>query len=381
MTCRKAPLCGLSCVSAVVLVDSDGRILVTQRPQGKSMEGLWEFPGGKIEQGETPEYALCRELHEELGIMTCPACLQPVAFASHSYDDFHLLMPVFACRNWKGEVTSREKSGDEMGIKTGVVHAGDAAGGYSPDPLDPSEFVMFPPAAREIIQNSIDMFWGCAAPDHARLLCLSGHDFYDHPVKPIARIQCRGTDGETEGDCLAHEDQLPFKTETMTHIVVTHMLELTACPGDMMREIARVMEPEGRLLLVVANRGGLWARRDDTILGLGQPYTLGQITGVLDAAKLRIERTRHALLVPPMHNQRWFARLSRIFEPLAPFFPFFCGVHVVEVVKKVHALPPGTKAPAEKQAAWGKPALSGLSFEPRLGNQQIKPVPLSGKKS
>ena len=89
-------------VSAVLLIDADDRILLAQRPKGKSMAGLWEFPGGKVKDGETPEYALIRELNEELGIMTGVDCLQPIVFASHSYDDFHLLMPVFACRTWKG---------------------------------------------------------------------------------------------------------------------------------------------------------------------------------------------------------------------------------------------------------------------------------------
>ena len=78
-------------VAAAVLIDSDNRILIAQRPEGKPMAGLWEFPGGKINQGETPEYALVRELHEELGILTCMDCLTPLTFASHSYDDFHLL--------------------------------------------------------------------------------------------------------------------------------------------------------------------------------------------------------------------------------------------------------------------------------------------------
>lgn len=95
-------------VAAVVLVDRDGRVLLAQRPPGKKMAGLWEFPGGKIEAGETPEAALVRELHEELGIDTRTSCLAPLAFASHAYDDFHLVMPVFACRVWKGNVTARE---------------------------------------------------------------------------------------------------------------------------------------------------------------------------------------------------------------------------------------------------------------------------------
>ncbi|MCK4711606.1 MAG: 8-oxo-dGTP diphosphatase MutT [Marinosulfonomonas sp.] len=89
-------------VSAVALIDRDGRILLAQRPEGKSMAGLWEFPGGKIEPGETPEIALIRELEEELGINTWSSCLAPLTFASHSYDDFHLLMPLFACRKWQG---------------------------------------------------------------------------------------------------------------------------------------------------------------------------------------------------------------------------------------------------------------------------------------
>ncbi|MDQ7071501.1 MAG: 8-oxo-dGTP diphosphatase MutT [Rhodobacterales bacterium] len=95
-------------VSAVALIDVDGRVLLAQRPAGKSMAGLWEFPGGKIEEGETPEIALIRELEEELGIDTWESCLAPIAFASHSYDDFHLLMPLFACRKWQGVPRARE---------------------------------------------------------------------------------------------------------------------------------------------------------------------------------------------------------------------------------------------------------------------------------
>lgn len=95
-------------VAAVALIDADGRVLLARRPPGKAMAGLWEFPGGKVEPGETPEAALIRELHEELGIDTQAACLAPLTFASHRYDDFHLLMPLFACRRWQGIVTPRE---------------------------------------------------------------------------------------------------------------------------------------------------------------------------------------------------------------------------------------------------------------------------------
>ncbi len=95
-------------VSAVALIDVDGRVLLAQRPEGKSMAGLWEFPGGKVEQGETPEAALIRELQEELGIDTWASCIAPLTFASHSYEDFHLLMPLFACRKWDGIVQGRE---------------------------------------------------------------------------------------------------------------------------------------------------------------------------------------------------------------------------------------------------------------------------------
>lgn len=95
-------------VSAVALIDPDGRVLLAKRPVGKSMAGLWEFPGGKVEEGETPEAALIRELQEELGIDTWASCLAPLTFASHSYDDFHLIMPLFACRKWDGTPQSRE---------------------------------------------------------------------------------------------------------------------------------------------------------------------------------------------------------------------------------------------------------------------------------
>lgn len=95
-------------VAAVALIDPEGRVLLAQRPEGKSMAGLWEFPGGKVETGETPETALIRELQEELGIETWNSCLAPLSFASHSYDEFHLLMPLFACRKWQGIVRPQE---------------------------------------------------------------------------------------------------------------------------------------------------------------------------------------------------------------------------------------------------------------------------------
>ena len=95
-------------VVACALIDPDDRILLAQRPEGKSMAGLWEFPGGKVDASETPEEALVRELKEELDIETKPACLAPLTFASHSYDDFHLLMPLYVCRRWWGIARPRE---------------------------------------------------------------------------------------------------------------------------------------------------------------------------------------------------------------------------------------------------------------------------------
>ena len=95
-------------VAACALVDVDGRVLIARRPQGKTMAGLWEFPGGKVEPGELPEQTLIRELKEELGIDVTEACIAPLTFASHRYDDFHLLMPLWICRRWEGIVAARE---------------------------------------------------------------------------------------------------------------------------------------------------------------------------------------------------------------------------------------------------------------------------------
>ncbi|MCR9124957.1 MAG: (deoxy)nucleoside triphosphate pyrophosphohydrolase [Rhodobacteraceae bacterium] len=121
-------------VAAVALVDVDGRILLAQRPEGKSMAGLWEFPGGKVEPGETPEVALIRELHEELGIDTWQSCLAPLTFASHAYDDFHLLMPLFVCRKWQGVARPRE------GQTLAWVHARDLRN-Y---PMPPADIPLIP---------------------------------------------------------------------------------------------------------------------------------------------------------------------------------------------------------------------------------------------
>ncbi len=96
-------------VAAVALIDTDGRVLLSKRPEGKSLAGLWEFPGGKVEVSEKPETALIRELKEELAIDVTESCLAPLTFASHAYEDFHLLMPLYVCRRWKGQVSPQEQ--------------------------------------------------------------------------------------------------------------------------------------------------------------------------------------------------------------------------------------------------------------------------------
>ncbi|MEQ8445299.1 MAG: (deoxy)nucleoside triphosphate pyrophosphohydrolase [Pelagibacterium sp.] len=100
----------ITLVVACALVDADRRVLIAQRPEGKQLAGLWEFPGGKIEAGETPEAALIRELREELDIETKEACLAPLTFASHTYDDWHLMMPLYVCRKWQGTPLTKEHS-------------------------------------------------------------------------------------------------------------------------------------------------------------------------------------------------------------------------------------------------------------------------------
>ena len=121
-------------VAAVALIDRDGRVLLAQRPAGKSMAGLWEFPGGKVEVGEIPEAALIRELQEELGIDTWASCLAPLTFASHSYAEFHLLMPLFACRKWHGIPQGKE----------GQALAWARAGELRDYPMPPADIPLIP---------------------------------------------------------------------------------------------------------------------------------------------------------------------------------------------------------------------------------------------
>ena len=116
-------------VAACALVDADGRVLLTERPAGKSMAGLWEFPGGKIEAGERPEETLIRELNEELGIVVREPCLAPLTFASHAYEDFHLLMPLYVCRRWEGIVTAAGGPEARLGSAEPAPRLQDAAGG------------------------------------------------------------------------------------------------------------------------------------------------------------------------------------------------------------------------------------------------------------
>ena len=122
-------------VVACALVDADRRVLIAQRPEGKPLAGLWEFPGGKVDPGERPEQTLIRELHEEIGITVMEACLAPLTFASYAYEDFHLLMPLYICRRWDGEVIARE------GQKLAWVRANKLRG-Y---PMPPADIPLIPP--------------------------------------------------------------------------------------------------------------------------------------------------------------------------------------------------------------------------------------------
>ncbi len=116
-------------VAACALIDADGRVLLAERPAGKPMAGLWEFPGGKVETGERPEETLIRELKEELGIVVREPCLAPLTFASHAYPDFHLLMPLYVCRRWEGIVTAQEGTAARLGAAEPAARLQDAAGG------------------------------------------------------------------------------------------------------------------------------------------------------------------------------------------------------------------------------------------------------------
>ncbi len=122
-------------VVAVALVDADARVLIAQRPPGKALAGLWEFPGGKLDPGERPEAALIRELQEELGITVREACLAPLTFASHAYPEFHLLMPLWICRRWEGLATPRE----------GQVLAWVRPGRLRDYPMPPADAPLIPP--------------------------------------------------------------------------------------------------------------------------------------------------------------------------------------------------------------------------------------------
>lgn len=128
----------LTLVAACALIDPDKRILIAQRPEGKSMAGLWEFPGGKVEKGESPEKTVVREMREELGVTINEACLSPFAFSSHTYPDFYLLMPLFLCRRWEGIALPQE------GQKTAWVRPKDLGRKDSSYPMPPADLPLIP---------------------------------------------------------------------------------------------------------------------------------------------------------------------------------------------------------------------------------------------
>ena len=123
----------LTLVVACALVDADKRVLLAQRPEGKALAGLWEFPGGKVEPGERPEQTLIRELHEEIGIDVSEPCLAPLTFASHAYETFHLLMPLYICRRWEGHGDRARRPEPRLGARQQAARLPDAAGGHSAD--------------------------------------------------------------------------------------------------------------------------------------------------------------------------------------------------------------------------------------------------------
>ena len=129
----KAVSVKLVLVAACALIDADGRVLLAERPAGKPMAGLWEFPGGKVEAGERPEQTLIRELKEELGIVVQEPCLAPLTFASHAYHDFHLLMPLYVCRRWEGMVDGERRPAARLGAAEPAQGLQDAAGGRAAD--------------------------------------------------------------------------------------------------------------------------------------------------------------------------------------------------------------------------------------------------------
>lgn len=219
-----------------------------------------------------------------------------------------------------------------------------------------------PDAASEIIQSCIDGMWG-DVDAQAIMGLLTRHNAYDAPGKRVARTFTDDTNPFPMQAVCAQGEALPYRVDQFTHLLVTHVVEFSHHPIELVQECARVLEPQGRMILIVANRSGLWARADGTVLGDGQPYSYAQICTLLDQAKLKIMHTRHCLLTPPMRSEKWFTRVAKITEPLAPFCPILCGVHVLEIQKQVRGLPPGTRSPVlkkAKQPQWGKPALPGL---------------------
>ena len=217
--------------------------------------------------------------------------------------------------------------------------------------------------AREIIQASIDDVWAANTEEDMSAALFSRHVVYSLPK---AEKTCQLFSGPKppslkSGCAMNIEDTAwPFKTEQFDRILITHGLELTQDPLEMMQEVWRVTAPEGRILLFIANRSGLWARNDNNLLGVGRPYSLNQACGLLKNCQFSIVRTRSILLTPPGLSDKVFEAASKVLEPLAPFCSILAGMHVIEAEKKVMGLPPGSKSPVHKDveaAAWGKPAL------------------------